>query len=773
MSDEAVVRIILTEGAGGAASASSSAYEHSPSAGSSSTNNPINSVFDRMYREMTRNVTETVRGFDRSMMPMTRKLGEIVDLLEEANIWDEKAVKQDDLSTAKLIGAIGRGYKAIGDEISKAAGLTSPDRVMVDAQRRNAFTVQVSNDAVVKAIDSLNRNLNPEGKPTDKMASAFSGGTVTAAFLATLKAGEYQKEIGAALGKAYGQFSGGAAAAGGLSGGMVQQFAGAAGDIGGFVGQNLEMVGGVGAIAAGAVLAVIGSILSPKEEKEKSTNELLADISSNTEDTSSAITSGIDTSNEISRDVMSISVLNKSMDDSLNEISRDVMSISALIGGKDNTAANSAMIAGMVGSGVDTANSAMLAGMSSKTTVHDAMIAGMSTPRAADQDLDKHRREWEELQIKGGYGPEVPADFAPARHSGPDWTGDNSTIPPVLEESGLPDTGPYEPDLWQGWTPPDHEKGWNLDPDNLHEMRSSGWPGAGINYRGPITGGEYEQYWKWRREQGLGPPGFAKGGAVGTDTVPAMLSPGEVVVPRYMVEGGAVDHLRGMLPGFATGGLVGMAKAGLGATFSAYGSARNFAVTASSDTGGSISQMGAGISGVGEKLSTALPMVGGFVMALGKGTEAFGKLVGAINEVAERYGEFSPEIASAQAMAEIAQTMGDMRRAQEVGPELAKFIVAQSEMQQKFEDLKIKLLMQIVPAVTRILEIMDMGIEVQGIETAIQNLTTPLAALASVGAEMAGAQRDSRLPAPDDPSTMLLNKNFEDAGAGRWVPDER
>jgi hypothetical protein len=53
---------------------------------------------------------------------------------------------------------------------------------------------------------------------------------------------------------------------------------------------------------------------------------------------------------------------------------------------------------------------------------------------------------------------------------------------------------------------------------------------------------------------------FAGGGQVpgtGTgDTVRAMLTPGEVVVPVGMVRAGAVDHLRGMLPGFASGGVV-------------------------------------------------------------------------------------------------------------------------------------------------------------------------------------------------------------------------
>jgi hypothetical protein len=58
----------------------------------------------------------------------------------------------------------------------------------------------------------------------------------------------------------------------------------------------------------------------------------------------------------------------------------------------------------------------------------------------------------------------------------------------------------------------------------------------------------------------------AKGGKIpgsgSGDTVPAMLTPGEVVVPKGMVQAGAVDHLRGKLPGFAAGGLVGLLGGG-------------------------------------------------------------------------------------------------------------------------------------------------------------------------------------------------------------------
>jgi hypothetical protein len=57
---------------------------------------------------------------------------------------------------------------------------------------------------------------------------------------------------------------------------------------------------------------------------------------------------------------------------------------------------------------------------------------------------------------------------------------------------------------------------------------------------------------------------FAAGGLVKigsgptADDVVARLSKGELVIPAGMVKAGAVDHLRGVLPGFASGGLVGM-----------------------------------------------------------------------------------------------------------------------------------------------------------------------------------------------------------------------
>jgi phage-related protein len=52
---------------------------------------------------------------------------------------------------------------------------------------------------------------------------------------------------------------------------------------------------------------------------------------------------------------------------------------------------------------------------------------------------------------------------------------------------------------------------------------------------------------------------LVSGGTPGKDSVLAALMPGEVVVPVPMVNAGAVDHLRGSIPGFAAGGQVNLA----------------------------------------------------------------------------------------------------------------------------------------------------------------------------------------------------------------------
>jgi len=59
------------------------------------------------------------------------------------------------------------------------------------------------------------------------------------------------------------------------------------------------------------------------------------------------------------------------------------------------------------------------------------------------------------------------------------------------------------------------------------------------------------------KQTSLAAGGLIRGGVPGRDSVPIMAMPGELVVPTPIVSSGAVDHLRGKIPGFAQGGVVG------------------------------------------------------------------------------------------------------------------------------------------------------------------------------------------------------------------------
>lgn len=280
-----------------------------------------------------------------------------------------------------------------------------------------------------------------------------------------------------------------------------------------------------------------------------------------------------------------------------------------------------------------------------------------------------------------------------------------------------------------------------------------------------VSNAEYMKYLGIIEQAGEEPPkfgraGFAHGGMVGTDTIPAMLSPGEVVVPEDMVKSGAVDHLRGKLPGFAEGGEVSGPAIARGAGGAFAMSALRGVASSSDDPSSSIKRMGENVSKAGEMISMVHPAFGAIVKGAGDVVSAFGSLTKSIDGTVERYGEYSPEIAQAQAMAEIRQVMGDMRRAQEVSPQMAAYVEAQSDLQQKFEDVKVALLGNILPVITSMLEklgwVMDIGGDVAA---AVREILRPLAEIANWLGVGVNTQRESNTPPPDDPTSMLFRDN--------------
>lgn len=271
------------------------------------------------------------------------------------------------------------------------------------------------------------------------------------------------------------------------------------------------------------------------------------------------------------------------------------------------------------------------------------------------------------------------------------------------------------------------------------------------------------------------------GGPRGTDTVPAWLTPGEFVVnkkaasenrtqlermnrggdrppaePKTMSQGGPVEYLAG---GGVSGGM------GLGRVM----------VDPASDPSATLYRLG----DVAESVGQSLPYVGSAAVVAGEALKGLGDLVWSIAANAERYGQYNPMIAQSLAIAEIRQTLGDMSRSREIDAEMAKYIEVQTDLQQKFEDMKVKALIKILPVLTRILELMEQTLP--GAETigeAVASLLQPISQLAEAAGQMVDLKKDERIPDVEDPTTQLLKVAgpggfFMNAQGmpGEWTPN--
>lgn len=166
------------------------------------------------------------------------------------------------------------------------------------------------------------------------------------------------------------------------------------------------------------------------------------------------------------------------------------------------------------------------------------------------------------------------------------------------------------------------------------------------------------------------------------------------------------------------------------------------------------------IRAVGEASRATSEKLGLLGVAANQAILSFADLMTAIDGTVNRYAEFSPNVAQAQAMAEIRQTMGDMRRAQTIGPELANYVRMQGELQQKFEDIKIKVLLKILPIVIFIGNLVEQAVNTgSAIAPAVLALVSPLAATAEMLLRIANQQEAANRPEPNDPTDLILNLN--------------
>ncbi len=167
------------------------------------------------------------------------------------------------------------------------------------------------------------------------------------------------------------------------------------------------------------------------------------------------------------------------------------------------------------------------------------------------------------------------------------------------------------------------------------------------------------------------------------------------------------------------------------------------------------------IGSFGEAVSKAGDKLGPFsyaTIAAGESLKALSVVMQAIDQTASKYGEYNPEIASALAIAEVRQTLGDLRRSREAGPELVQYIKAEADLQQKVEDIKVQLLVRFLPVVTKMLEGIENMIEMTEKSYEIAKALQPLTSIADAIMELVGMQKDDRIPDVDDPTKIILGE---------------
>jgi hypothetical protein len=263
------------------------------------------------------------------------------------------------------------------------------------------------------------------------------------------------------------------------------------------------------------------------------------------------------------------------------------------------------------------------------------------------------------------------------------------------------------------------------------------------------------------------PPATAAAGTPAPE-VPPEAAGGAEGAGGFMASAGAVGAIVAAAVAVAKviqGAVMGVTRANIGAAL--------MAADANPDPAVPIMKAGEGIAAFGEKLFYVNPALGLMAQITGEATAGLGKFMQALDGITQRYGPLSAQISVAQAQADIRLALGDLRRAQEIAPEMARFIMAKSDLQDKFENIKIELLKRLVPAVTAILEQLTLLVpDAKSTTNAVEVLFPLLGALDLLG-QINAAINEGNRPDPGDwdPTTAVLKGYTFGRNEGVRVPN--
>lgn len=208
---------------------------------------------------------------------------------------------------------------------------------------------------------------------------------------------------------------------------------------------------------------------------------------------------------------------------------------------------------------------------------------------------------------------------------------------------------------------------------------------------------------------------------------------------------------------------------GIKSVVGGYGKLASGIASADSDPSTAVRAFGDAIGSAGESVAKFVPPLGWMAVAAGEAAKSLAGLMQNLDKTAERYGQYSPEIAQAQAIAEVRQTMGDLRRSRDAAPGLARYIQTRTDMQQKFEDIKIALLTRMLAALNPMLVLLEKIVpNGEGVGNALDTVAANLGG--AVGSlylltQIAGEISNTMRPGVEDPTTVVLGRPGGQVGA--------
>jgi hypothetical protein len=181
------------------------------------------------------------------------------------------------------------------------------------------------------------------------------------------------------------------------------------------------------------------------------------------------------------------------------------------------------------------------------------------------------------------------------------------------------------------------------------------------------------------------------------------------------------------------------------------------------DTSGDSSKMVANVinAGVVRSLAAVVPVVGALAAAVAATVLVIKRLNSELNREADTYSNYNPNVAQAEAMAELRRTINDMRRANESGSDLSKFIEAQSKASESWEDFKLRFMESIMPLMEGLMEFIEVALPVlQVILTPLEMMLKFLSWIYRLGKEWRdGQDTDMGNPFDFDPRTDINSVN--------------